>query len=250
MILKNVYIHQYDISKSKGESKRECIHCKNINYVSFSGYHSTPIKVPSFENKLITRKICPTTESKFKSIWTLPGNKHEYVNFIRNFVKFINDDGTTSDEVVNWINEQKDPKRVKQQLSLKRRIGADRVIGGYLKMMEFLGIIKSRKARIIQLDVVGRIFKKDDNITVLLNNLFDKFLYIIEILEILQKSDTSLSTNQIWEELNLRVYHGWKTTHQVTFRLNWLLSFRCIEQVNNSYEITLLGKQVLKPESM
>lgn len=161
---------------------------------------------------------------KIKGILPLPGGARNYGKTLKKILEKIDSESPTVQDFVSWLKMQ-------YELSGKH---APHAYCTFIKNR--LGFLKEEDGR-LKLTTTAEGFIRTGNSKVVLDTLKERFLGFDEIASMLSE-DKRLSLSEIHRGLLEKCGVDWKSTNQVIFRLNWLVSLGSVDKDHEKYYLT------------
>lgn len=163
---------------------------------------------------------------KLKSIWPLPGGNRNYAHALSKILLALNENRFNEKNFISWMMKEyslESPKTTK----------------GYIEVVKKIGIVDIKDGIFI-LNDNGKSFLENKDNQLILKLLIEYIFGFEEILKLLSEKQT-LDKTEIYNEIENRFHTGWKTEHQIIFRIYWLLSLEFVEISSGKYYLTEKG---------
>lgn len=160
-----------------------------------------------------------------KSIWPLPGGIRNYHKTLYRILEFCESNNRFS-SLESWMRKEYGLEGKKTPIN-------------YLSVLKRLGLITSKLDKVILTDSGEKIIDEKDDSSVF-QLLLEKVGAVKEIFEFIAKNQP-IDKEKIAEAIENKLNYGWKTDHQIRWRLNWLLSLGIIEITSSKYYLTDKG---------
>lgn len=170
---------------------------------------------------------------KQRSMVYFPGGKTEYLNTLRVFLNFVDQNCPVKEEVEKWFADSFDSKNVG-------------LINKFIITLKKMQLITEEEGK-FKLTVLAENSSEPQFTEFIFNALDKNYLGINETLDVLYKK-SPLLLGEIVDSLK-EVDIDWDTNTQVIIRLNWLISLGYVVQKGPLYMITYSGRKVKIGES-
>ncbi len=165
---------------------------------------------------------------RHKSIWPLPGGIRYYHKTLYRILEFCENNDSLS-VLENWMREE---------YSLEGK----KTPTDYLSVLKRLELLIFKNNNVSLTHYGEKVVREKDN-SLLFNLLLEKVGAVKEIFDFIAARQP-IDKESISEEVEKKLKYGWQTDHQITWRLNWLLSLGIIEITSGKYYLTDSGIEI------
>lgn len=172
----------------------------------------------------------PSDEARRDGVSPLPGGVRHYKQ--------------TLDTLLSELRDRRLPEAEFFALLRDRyEVTGDTARQGYINLLLYLGLVRFSEDR-LELTPDGESYLDDPQPRALFERLhvtYTGFLEVLVIVNALGRMDTTSARNLLTALLD----KDWRTSNQVSFRRNWLLSLGATERQDDGDALTDLGRQIL-----
>ncbi|WP_437854487.1 AAA family ATPase [Sorangium sp. So ce363] len=172
----------------------------------------------------------PSADARRDGVWPLPGGVRHYKQ--------------TLDTLLSELRDRRLPEAEFFALLRDRyEVTGDTARQGYVNLLLYLGLVRLSDDR-LELTPGGESYLENPRPQALFERLHETYTGFLEVLVIanaLGRMDTTNARNLLTELLE----KDWRTSNQVSFRRNWLLSLGATERQGDGDALTDLGRQIL-----